>query len=174
MANGIRVRVQLDDDVRKTLNAFSRLQRETDDRNVNSALRQATKQITQELATEIKRAAYVSPYSPAQAAKVATTVKVLSDRIPKIGIGKGRSRIFSGGAKAGDVVFGSEFGAIPNGIGNAGMKNGGRRFPPKSPRSGRGNSGYWIFPTIKANEKYIRDQWFKMADVLLRTFSKDY
>jgi hypothetical protein len=173
VTKSITFKVQLDDDVRRTLNAFSRLQRETNDRNVNSALRQATKAITQELATEIKRAAYVTPYSPAQAVKVAQTVKVLSDRVPKIGIGKGRARVFSGGARPGQVLFGSEFGAIPNGVGNAGMKNGGRRFPPKSPRRNRGNAGYWIFPTIRANERMIRDEWFKMTTQLLKTFSKD-
>lgn len=168
----IKFKVQLDDDVRKTLNAFTRLQRETNDRNVNSALRKATKAMTQELVKEIKKEAYVHPYYPKQAVKVATTAKVLSDRVPKIGIGKGRGRIFSGGARAGDVLFGSEFGAIPNGIGNANFGKG-KRFPPKSPRSGRGNAGYWVFPTIKANERYLREQWLRMADELLKQFSKD-
>jgi hypothetical protein len=168
----IKFKVQLDDDVRKTLNAFSRLQRETNDKNVNSALRQATKAMTQELVNEIKKEAYVHPFYPKQAVKVASSAKVLSDRVPKIGIGKGRGRIFSGGGRAGDVLFGSEFGAIPNGVGNSNF-NKGRRFAPKSPRSGRGNAGYWIFPTIKANERYLRDQWLRMADRLLKEFSKD-
>jgi hypothetical protein len=171
---GIKFRVELDDDVRKTLNAFTRLQRETDDRNINSALRKATKNMTQELVKEIKRNAYVHPYYPAQAVKVASTAKVLSDRVPKISVGKGRGRIFSGGARAGDVLFGNEFGANTNGVGNSNF-NKGRRFPPKSPRGskGRGNAGWFIFPTIRANERYLRDQWLKMADQLLKTFSKD-
>jgi hypothetical protein len=168
----IKFKVQLDDDVRKTLNAFSRVQRETNDRNVNSALRKATKTITQELADEIKRAAYVHPYYPQQAVKVASTVKVLSDRVPKIGIGRGRGRIFSGGARAGDVLFGNEFGSSLDGTGSQNF-NSGRRFPPRSARRRRGNAGYWIFPTIKANERFIRDEWRKMADELLKTFSKD-
>lgn len=168
---GVKVKIVLDDDVKATLNAFTRLQRETDDKSANSALRQATKAIADDLGKEITRAAYVSPFSPQQAARVATTVKVLSDRVPKIGIGKGRGRIFSGGARAGDVLFGSEFGAIPNGVGNSNFK-GGRRFPPRSPRRGKGNAGYWIFPTVRANERDIRDQWLKMANELFKTFSK--
>jgi hypothetical protein len=96
---------------------------------------------------------------------------VLSDRVPKIGIGKGRSRIFSGGGRAGDVLFGNEFGAIPLGVGNSNFK-GGKRFPPRSPRRGKGNEGYWIFPTVRANERYIRQQWLKMADGLAKTFGK--
>ena len=167
----IKFKTVLDDDVRRTLNAFTRLQKQTDDKNVNSALRKATKEITQGLADEIVKAAYVHPFYPRQAVKVASTVKVLSDRVPKIGIGKGRGRIFSGGARAGDVLFGSEFGSTPDGIGSAKFK-GGKRFPPRSARSGRGNAGYWIFPTIKANERFIRDEWLKMADELFKEFRK--
>lgn len=168
---GVKVKIVLDDEVRATLNAFTRLQKETDDKSANTALRQATKAISEELGKEIGRQAYVHPFSPAQAVKVATTIKVLSDRVPKIGIGKGRGRIFSGGARAGDVLFGNEFGAIPNGVGNSNFK-GGKRFPPRSPRRGKGNAGYWIFPTIRANERDIREQWLKMADALFKTFVK--
>ena len=167
---GIKVKIAYDQEVKRTLDAFTRLQKETDDKSVNSSLRQATKKISEELGKEIAKAAYVHPHSPAQAIKVASTIKVLSDRVPKIGIGKGKSRIFSGGATAGQVLFGNEFGAIPDGIGNAGMRGGGKRFPPKSARSGRGHEGYWIFPTVKANERYIREQWLKMADELFKTF----
>lgn len=169
---GIRVGIKYDDEIFATLRAFNRLQKETEDRNPNSELRQATKAISDELGKEIAKSAYVHPYSPAQAIKVASTIRVLSDRIPKISIGKGRKRIFSGGGRAGDVLFGNEFGSIQGGIGNFGF-NGGKRFPiPRSPRSGRGNEGYWIFPTIKANERYVREQWLKMANELAKTFSK--
>ena len=123
------------------------------------------------LAKEIVKSAYVHPYFPQQAIRVATTVKVLSDRVPKIGIGKGRGKIFSGGATAGQVLFGNEFGSIEGGIGNANFK-GGKRFPPRSPKAKRGNKGYWIFPTIQANERFIREEWLKMADALLKEFSK--
>ena len=170
---GIKVGIKYDDDIFATLRAFNRLQKETEDRNPNSELRQATKAISDELGKEIEKSAYVHRYSPAQAIKVASTIRVQSDRIPKISIGKGRKKIFSGGGRAGDVLFGNEFGAIPNGIGNSNFK-GGKRFPPRSPKSGRGNEGYWIFPTIKANERYVREQWLKMANELAKTFSKDF
>ena len=168
---GIKVGIKYDDDIFATLRAFNRLQKETDDRNPNAELRQATKAISDELGKEITKSAYVHPYYPAQAIKVASTIRVQSDRIPKISIGKGKKKMFSGGGRAGDVLFGNEFGSIPNGIGNSNFK-GGKRFPPRSPRSGRGNEGYWIFPTIKANERYVRDQWLKMANELAKTFSK--
>ena len=169
---GVKVKIVFDDEVRATLNAFTRLQKETDDKSANTALRQATKTISDQLGKEIGRAAYVHPFSPAQAIKVATTIKVLSDRVPKIGIGKGRGRIFSGGGRAGDVLFGNEFGSIQGGIGNFGF-NGGKRFPiPRSPRRGKGNAGYWIFPTVRANERDIREQWLKMANALFKTFVK--
>lgn len=168
---GVKVKIVFDDEVNATLKAFNRLQKETDDRNPNAELRQATKAIANELGQEIVKSAYVHPYYPKQAVKVASSVKVLSDRVPKIGIGKGRSRIFSGGGRAGDVLFGNEFGAIPLGVGNSNFK-GGKRFPPRSPRRGKGNEGYWIFPTVRANERYIRQQWLKMADGLAKTFSK--
>lgn len=166
---GVKVKIELDSEVRATLNAFTRLQKETDDKSANTALRQATKKISEKLGGEIVKSAYVHPYSPRQAIKVASTVRVLSDRVPKIGIGKGKARIFSGGATAGQVLFGNEFGAVPNGIGNANFKSG-KRFPPKSARSGRGNEGYFIFPTVKANERFLRDEWLQMANELFKTF----
>lgn len=164
------IKITFDDDVKDTLAAFTRLVKETDDKSANTELRKATKIIADVLAKEIVKSAYVHPYYPAQAIRVATTVKPLSDRVPKIGIGKGRGKIFSGGATAGQVLFGNEFGSIPNGIGNVKF-NGGKRFPPRSPKAKRGNKGYWIFPAIQANERFIREEWLKMANALFKTFS---
>ncbi len=157
-----------DKDVRRVLSGFTLLVKETDDKRPNSELRLATKQISEKVGAEIQRAAYTHRFDPEAAVRVASTTKVLSDRVPKIRIGNTKRGLFSGGATVNEVLFGNEFGAAKNSYGNMGMKNGGRRFPPKTAKVGRGNEGYYIFPTIRALSPFIRDEWIKMADELFR------
>jgi hypothetical protein len=89
---------------------------------------------------------------PAQAQKVAATIRANKDRIPNVTIGGSKGR-FSGGAVSGQVLFGSEFG------GPAPFENGGRRFPDRSPAQGRGNEGYGIFITLKRIQPELTRRW---------------
>jgi hypothetical protein len=58
------------------------------------------------------------------------------------------------------LLFGNEFGSDRNVFGSKGnFPNGGRKFPERSPREGRGNKGYWIFPTLKAMQPEITRRW---------------
>jgi hypothetical protein len=45
-------------------------------------------------------------------------------------------------------------------FGSAGnFPNGGYKFPARTQSEGRGNRGYWIFPTLKALQPEITRRW---------------
>jgi hypothetical protein len=124
-------------------------------------------------AQNIQQAAYAHPYYPKQAAIVAQTVRAARDRVPTVYVGGSKGRA-SGGANAGQLLFGNEFGGDRNAFGNLNaFPNGGYRFPPRTAREGRGNKGYWIFPTLKAMQPEIKKRWFasveKVFDLWART-----
>lgn len=123
----------------------------TMDENSKSELKNAVTGISSWVARDIKFAAADSPF-PRQASAVATTVRPVKDRIPYIRIG-GEAKVTSTGARVGDLLIGAEFG------GPTWFKNGGRRFPFRSPRLNRGNAGYWIYPTLKRSQARITHEW---------------
>jgi len=129
------------------------------DKEANLELKNDVQSISAWTAGEIKRAAYAHPFFPKQAAIIAPTVRANRDRIPNVTIGGSKGR-FSGGAVSGQVLFGNEFGGDRNAYGNkTAFPNGGYRFPKRSDRVGRGNAGYWIFPTLKAAQPEITQRW---------------
>lgn len=103
---------------------------------------------------------------PMQAAVVAKTVKFNRDRIPNVSIGGARGRA-SGGATAGELVMGNEFGANPTSV-NGAFPNGGRRFPYRN-----GNVGNWIFPALKGMQGEITRRWKTAVEGVLNEWSKD-
>ena len=110
---------------------------------------------------------------PAQAAIVAATIRPARDRVPTVYIGGSKGRA-SGGANAGQLLFGNEFGGERNVKGSlSAFPNGGYRFPERSPREGRGNAGYWIFPSLKEMQPTIKRRWeqavIKVLDNWART-----
>ena len=110
---------------------------------------------------------------PKQAAIVAATIRPARDRIPTVYIGGSKGRA-SGGANAGQLLFGNEFGGERNVKGSlSAFPNGGYRFPERSPREGRGNAGYWIFPSLKEMQPTIKRRWeqavIKVLDNWART-----
>lgn len=119
-------------------------------------------------AGEIKQGAFNAPMT-AQSIRVSETVRANKDRIPNVTIGGSRTR-FSGGAVSGQVLFGNEFGANPQG--KAAFPNGGRRFPFRSPSQGRGNTGYWIFKSLKAIQPEITHRWKYAVTQVLDNWNK--
>ena len=121
--------------------------------------------VAQDIASEIKdaiisRASFAQDVNgkdiSRQAIAVAKSITVERDRIPKIKIG-GSSVVTSSGTRAGTLVFGVEFGSYNK-----------KNLPKRSPKVGSGNSGYFIFPTLKIMQKTISDKWVagvgKIAD----------
>jgi hypothetical protein len=129
------------------------------DDDSKKALKDDVAAISSWTAGGIRMAGYVGAPMPRQTAIVAQTVRANKDRIPNVTIGGSRGRA-SGGANAGILLFGNEFGSDRNAFGSAGnFPNGGYKFPARTPREGRGNRGYWIFPTLKAMQPEITRRW---------------
>ena len=147
MAERSTVKIQPDSrDLRNLYKAFRQM-----DEGSKKALKDDVTSISAWSATELQSSYTMNPY-PAQAQKVAATIRANKDKIPNVTIG-GSKGLFSGGAVSGQVLFGSEFG------GPAPFANGGRRFPERSDPSGRGNVGYGIFKKLKEIQPTLTKQW---------------
>jgi hypothetical protein len=141
-------------DYRGLLKAISQM-----DKDSQTVLKDDVTSLSAWTANGIKMAGYISGPMPKQTAIVASTVRANRDRVPNVTIGGSQGRA-SGGANSGQLLFGNEFGANRNQKGSAGsFPNGGFRFPERSRGEGRGNAGYWIFPTLKAMQPEIRRRW---------------
>lgn len=160
----IHIKMDIDDEVRKLLRDISAMDKESQGR-----LKDEVKVLSGWIATEIKRSAFVSPF-PDQSAKLVPTVRAVKDRLPYVVVGGSAGR-YSGGARSGQVLFGNEFGANPRSK-NGAFPNGGRRFPYRSRRKGRGNEGYWIFPTVTALQPMITERWHDLCDHALANWKK--
>lgn len=120
----------------------------------------------------IQQAGFAHPFYPKQAAIVAQTVRPARDRVPTVYIGGSKGRV-SGGANAGQLLFGNEFGGDRNAFGNRNaFSNGGFRFPPRTSREGRGNKGYWIFPTLKGMQPEIKKRWFSACNKVMDNWAR--
>lgn len=141
--------------LRETLNAFNAMPK-----NANDELRAASQEIAGELAGDISSSA--SSFSR-QSALLAPTVKARKDRVPSVSVG-GSAIVRPGRhhgrkpVKAYQVLFGSEFGAWKD-----------WRFPlPRTP----GNRGYWLFPTVKRDQKTMADKWLAAADRVIEKWAR--
>jgi hypothetical protein len=120
----------------------------------------------------IQQAGFAHPIYPKQASIVAASVKPSRDRVPTVRVGGSRGRV-SGGANAGQLLFGNEFGGDRNTYGNLNaFPNGGYRFPARTAREGRGNTGYWIFPTLKAMQPEIKKRWFAACNKVMDSWAR--
>lgn len=120
----------------------------------------------------IAQAGYGHPIYPKQAQIVAASVKPARDRVPTVRVGGSKGRV-SGGANAGQLLWGNEFGGDRNAFGNlSAFPNGGYRFPPRTSREGRGNKGYWIFPTLKDMQPEIKRRWFVAVNKVMDNWAR--
>lgn len=145
--------------VRPVLAAFQRLPKD-----VNDELRAASLRIADILATSAKTASQID----AQAASVGKTVRAVRDRVPAVQAG-GARRVTSTGARAYELLFGSEFGMN--------RKSGWYALPRYRDSTGRqfasahrGQSGRWFFPSVEREFPEVLRQWEQAADAILRRF----
>ena len=143
------------------------------DKDAQGQLKNEVYSLSTWVAGAIKTSAYVGARFPAQAAIVASTIRPRRDRVPTIVVGGSQGRA-SGGANAGQLLFGNEFGGNPDWRKSvSGFPNGGYKFPPRSPREGRGNTGYWIFPTLKAMQPAIKRRWQEACVKVLDNWARN-
>lgn len=142
------------------------------DKEAQVALKDDVYAISSWTAKSIQQAGYAHPYYPKQARIVAASVQPSRDRVPTVRVGGSKGRV-SGGANAGQLLFGNEFGGNRNAYGTqSAFPNGGYKFPPRTAREGRGNAGYWIFPTLKAMQPEIKKRWLTAVNQVMDNWAR--
>jgi hypothetical protein len=142
--------------LRETIKAFNKL-----DKDAKNAARDEVKKIAELLAGRIRAKAPADK----RYQNLAVTVRAGRDRVPVIYVGGRANPKVSGGGGPRELVIGMEFGADQQGP-NA------WRFPERTPRLGRGNAGYWIYPTVRANQDEIVRLWFDAMDRIINEWSE--
>jgi hypothetical protein len=141
------------------------------DKEAQGALKNEVASISKWTAQGMIYASY-GAQMPAQAAIVAATIRPARDRVPTVYIGGSKGRA-SGGANAGQLLFGNEFGGERNAKGSlSAFPNGGFKFPERTAREGRGNKGYWIFPSLKAMQPEIKRRWFTAVNKVMDNWAR--
>jgi len=173
-----KVTVRMNDrDVQGILRAFSKM-----DKQANKDLRDLSREIATDLVGEFRNAARGTRWYPQQASFVAQSAKVARDRTPAVTLGGSRQFTTSDGRRvaAGSILFLSEFGSpelkqrqrFRNEKQRRNYKLGGLQGPPRSPREGRGNRGWWLFPRLKRLQPNILRRWIEGAQKVADTWGR--
>lgn len=149
----------------------------------NNQLKDDVSSISRWTADQVKSAAAMAQYMPRQAQAVAESIKFNRDRVPNFTVG-GTKKVpvtrkvttKNPAPKYGELLYGSEFGAEEflarrvngsNRGSNTFGKYAGRRFPPRSPAFGNGSEGYWIYPTLRREQRTITSRWTSAVERVL-------
>jgi hypothetical protein len=105
----------------------------------------------------IKIAAATRTVSGTAARRIADGVKVSkTSKIGEFSYGFARQK-FSGGGSTLDLLYGMEFGS-----------NRFKQFPNRTPNKGRGNSGYFIYPTLRQIQPQLVQRWEEAFSKILK------
>ena len=141
-------------DLRQILKSFKAMDDEAIDQ---------TKKLSSELAEyaadQIKAAARRNSKYPKGSIKVADGVRIAkSSKIGEFKYGFASQKL-SGGGNTQDILYGLEFGSKRY-----------KQFPGRSPNKGRGNAGYFIYPTLRQEQPELIDKWEKGFEQILDRF----
>jgi len=134
-------------------------------KEANAAIRTEVQKIATMMGQEIAAAGRARS---SRDAFVAGTIRGTRDRTPVIKIGAAKRMPVSRpgpGPRASDLMFGMEFGANQRGPN-------GWRFPERTPGLGRGNAGYWIFPTARKQQPRVLEMWAKALEKVAKEWAK--
>lgn len=110
-------------------------------------------------AAEIKQAAGTRTVSGTAAQRIASGVKVSkTSKVGEFSYGFARQK-FSGGGSTLDLLYGMEFGS-----------NRYKQFPNRTPVKGRGNAGYFIYPTLRRIQPELIAKWEAAFDRILKEY----
>ena len=139
------IRVKVDDyELRKLLGTFSRM-----DDIAKNDMKKIANNLAERAAKFVTAYAYNAP-NPGQADAIMKSLKInRSDKAPNFTMG-GNKRVTRSGAKAGTLIFGTEFGSDYY-----------KQFPPRSRRKGRGNRGWFIFIALERFQPVIVREWLQ-------------
>ena len=108
-------------------------------------------------ASEIKQTAATRQVSGTAARRIADGVKISkTSKVGEFSYGFARQK-FSGGGSTLDLLYGMEFGSKQY-----------KQFPTRTPRQGRGNSGYFIYSTLRKIQPELIRQWESAFDRILK------
>ena len=108
-------------------------------------------------AGQIKIAAATRTVSGTAARRIADGVKVSkTSKLGEFSYGFARQK-FSGGGSTLDLLYGMEFGS-----------NRFKQFPKRTPNKGRGNSGYFIYPTLRQIQPDLVRKWEEAFSSILK------
>ena len=131
-------------------------------------MNRAAQQIAIEAASAVGSALQATPQGQALARSIKVSPK---SKTPFFTVG-GSSVKLNNGTPVGEIALGVEFGAYQDRPRKRKGKStnyvGYRQFQPRSPREGRGNAGYFIFPTLKALQPEITRRWVEEVDRIRR------
>lgn len=173
-----KVTVRLDDrDIQAILRAFSKM-----DKQANRDLKDLSRDISKDVVREFQSAARGTRWYPEQASFVAQSARVARDRTPSVTIGGAKRYTTDDGRRvaAGSLLFLSEFGStvqnqrerFRNESQRRKGSRGGLQGPPRSPKEGRGNRGWWLFPRLKRLQPNILRSWIEGAQRVADTWGK--
>ncbi len=128
------------------------------DEAVNAARRESSA-LAEFAAAKIKDAAATRTVNPTAVQRIASGVKISkTSKIGEFSYGFA-SQKFSGGGSTRDLWAGFEFGS-----------NKYKQFPNRTPNRGRGNSGYFIYPTLRQIQPQIIAQWEDAFSKILKEY----
>jgi hypothetical protein len=139
-------------ELRSIITAFKAM----DDEAVDAAKRESSA-LAEFAANEIKAYGITRNFGQAVVNRITTGVKISkSSKVGEFSYGFASQR-FSGGGSTKDLWAGYEFGS-----------NRYRQFPRRTPSKGRGNAGYFIYPTLRKIQPELVRKWQEAFSKILR------
>jgi hypothetical protein len=138
------------------LRGITRAFKAMDDEAVQAAKKESSA-LAEFAADKIKQTAATRQVSGTAARRIADGVVISkSSKIGEFSYGFARQK-FSGGGSTLDLLYGMEFGS-----------NRFKQFPNRTPNRGRGNSGYFIYPTLRQIQPNLIQKWETAFDRILK------
>lgn len=145
---------------RSELRGITKAFKAMDDEAVDQA-KAASAEIAEMLKDKIIAKAQTRRIAGKSAQRIAEGAKVSkSSKIGELSFGFAAQK-YSGGATTQQLWPGMEFGS-----------NRWKQFPRRTPRLGRGNQGYFIYPTLTENQVELIRKWEESFDRILREWDK--
>jgi hypothetical protein len=130
------------------------------DAEATEAAKKEGSALAQFAADRIKVTAATRQVSGTAARRIADGVVISkSSKIGEFSYGFARQK-FSGGGSTLDLLYGMEFGS-----------NRFKQFPNRTPNRGRGNSGYFIYPTLRQIQPDLIRKWETAFDGILKEWN---
>ena len=141
-------------ELRSVIGAFKAMS----DEAVTAAKRESSA-LAEFASDKIKQAAATRTVSGTAANRIASGVRISkSSKIGEFSYGFASQR-FSGGATTQNLWAGMEFGS-----------NRFKQFPRRTSAKGRGNSGYFIYPTLRQIQPQLIQQWEEAFNRILKEY----